>query len=178
MDKTDLLNILHDIDEEVFLSFGERQERSCVVIVGGSALLLRDLTQRPVTHDMDVLLADSLVREVMQRYPSVNGAVAAHADEIPYNFEDRLIDINIDTKAVLFKTPSLEDLAVMKLYAWRPNDREDLTSAAFLHALDWDVLEHLVYDKNEAQASALSGRRYREMVHVFEQYRKEYRPCD
>lgn len=178
MDKRELFAILHDIDEEVLLSFGEPKNRSCVVIVGGSALMLRDLTQRLVTHDVDVLLADSRVREIMNAYPAVNGAVAAHADEIPYNFEDRLVEIEADTRAVRFTTPSLEDLAVMKLYAWRPNDIEDLTSTAFLHKLDWDVLDHLVHDKGEAQASALSERRYREMVHIYEEYRKEWRPCD
>lgn len=110
-------------------------------------------------------------------YPSVNGAVSAYADEIPYNFEDRLVDIELETKAVIFKTPSPEDLAVMKLYAWRPNDIADLTSPSFLEKLDWNLLDQLVHDKNEAQASALSMRRYREMVDTYERYREEYRPC-
>lgn len=177
MDKESLRKTLLDIDEETFLTFGKPDQPLCVVIVGGSALMLQDLTQRPVTHDMDILSAHTCVRSIMKAYPSVNGAVSAYADEIPYNFEDRLVDIELETKAVIFKTPSPEDLAVMKLYAWRPNDIADLTSPSFLEKLDWNLLDQLVHDKNEAQASALSMRRYREMVDTYERYREEYRPC-
>lgn len=175
MDKRSLTAILQDIDEEICLTYGIPSERSCVVIVGGSALMLQDLTKRPTTHDMDILVADSHVRTVMQHYPTVNGSVSAYADTIPYNFEDRLTEIKVPTKAIRFTTPSLEDIAVMKLYAWRPNDIEDITSPAFLERLNWEQLEYLVYNDNEAKASALSERRYNEMVHIFEMYKEQYR---
>lgn len=175
MDKQSLITTLQNIDEEVCLTYGIPSEQTCVVIVGGSALMLRDLTKRATTHDMDILVADSHVRSIMQYYPTVNSSVAAYADQIPYNFEDRLVEIKVKTKAIRFTTPSLEDIAVMKLYAWRPNDIEDLTSPAFLENLNWEQLEYLVYDNDEAKASALSERRYKEMTHIFELYKERYR---
>lgn len=177
MHKDNLIHILELIDEEAFLSLESvaPDEKPCVIIVGGGAFVLRDLTSRPSTHGIDVFMVGERLREIISHHPEVNGAVMAYMDSIPYNFEDRLLDIPIKTTTVAFKTPSIEDLAVMKLYGWRPNDIADLTSEAFLEQVDWDLLDRLVYGDNEAKASALSPRRYEEMVSIYEEYRKEYR---
>ena len=172
--KSQLVAMLVKIDEEAALVLDVVDKRFPVVIVGGSAFLLHDLTKRPTTHDVDVLSCHEALRGVISNYRAVNRAVSAYMDQIPYNFEDRLIPVGIETKAVEFLTPSFEDLAVMKLYGWRPNDREDLDSPEFLSKLDWDLLDRLVYDPEEAQASALSQRRYREMVSIYEDYAKEH----
>lgn len=176
MQKNELEQLLRDIDEEASLALGPRDCLVSVVIVGGSAFMLRDLTARPATHDIDVLSADSSVRAILSRYPNVNGMVGAHADEIPYNFEDRLVRILPNTKTIAYWTPSLEDLVVMKLYAWRPNDVTDLTSPAVIKSLNWELLDHLVFDDDEAKASALVERRYQEMVSIYLHYREAYRP--
>ena len=177
MQKNNLVHILELIDGEASLSLDNvsPNEKPCVVIVGGGAFVLRDLTSRPSTHDIDVFMVDERLREIISHYPEVNGSVMAYMDSIPYNFEDRLLEIPVKTKTVVFKTPSIEDLAVMKLYGWRPNDIADLTSNAFLEQVNWDLLDHLVYDSNEAKASALIPRRYEEKVAIYEEYRREYR---
>lgn len=167
----DLKAILLGIDEEASLVYDTSQPRPCVVIVGGAAFLLRDLTARNTTHDIDVFMADSAMREIMANYPGVNGDVAAFIDQIPYNFEDRLVPLDIESETVDFVTPSTEDLVVMKLYAERPNDLQDIESAANKGMVDWDLLEKLVYDKDEAAASSLSERRYNEMVASYERFK-------
>ncbi len=172
--KQRLVDLLLTIDEEATLLLGAKGQRYPVVIVGGSAFLLHDLTNRPTTHDVDVLSCHAALRGVLANYAAVNGAAAAYADQIPYNFEDRLVKLDLPTKTIDFMTPSVEDLAVMKLYGWRPNDQQDLESPAMLEAIDWDTLDRLVRDPDEAQASALSPRRYREMVSVYEDYAKEH----
>ena len=166
-----LRRMLLDADEEAFLTLGPLPVRPKVVIVGGSALMLRDLTSRPATHDVDVLEADAELERILSRYPAINASVAAHADEIPYNFESRLTRLDLPTQLIDYLTLSLEDLVVMKLYAWRPNDIADLTSPALLAALDWESLEHLVYE-DESRASALSERRWHEMTLAYEQFKK------
>ena len=167
-----LKRMLLDVDEEAFLALGPLPVRPKVVIVGGSALMLRDLTSRPATHDVDVLEADAELERIFSHYPAINASVAAHADEIPYNFESRLTRLDLPTQLIDYLTPSLEDLVVMKLYAWRPNDIADLTSSALLAALDWELLEHLVYDEDESRASTLSERRWHEMTLAYEQFKK------
>ena len=167
--RENLRKLLLTIDEEASLAL-EHECRYPVVIVGGSAFLLHDLTNRPTTHDIDVLSCHEAVRGVLANYRMVNSAVSEYLDEIPYNFEDRLVRIDIPTRTVDFLTPSLEDLAVIKLYGWRPNDQQDLESPAVLKSLDWDLMDRLVHATDKAAASALSPRRYAEMAAVDDEY--------
>lgn len=175
LDKDELTELLVRVDTETFLSIGELQPHAHMVIVGGSAFILSDLTRRPVTCDVDVFAVDSAIAGIVAEYTAFNGSVAAYADEIPYNFEERLVKLDMRTKCVDYFTPCLEDLAVMKLYAWRPNDISDLTSPAVLESIDWDLLSRLVHDDDEARASALFERRYREMVSTYEDYERRWK---
>ena len=106
MHKDDLISALLGIDEEAWLLLGDRLPRLRVVVVGGAAFMLRDLTARRVTHDIDVLQADEAVRAIIANYPQVNEQVRAFSDQIPYNFEDRLVTIPIPSKAIEFLTPA------------------------------------------------------------------------
>lgn len=175
MEKKDLIEILLGIDEEVTLLLGGSSYRPTVIIVGGAAFLLKDFTKRRVTYDIDILSVDTVVRPVILAYPEANQSVSAYMDQIPYNFEDRLIELNIGARSVRFVTPSLEDLIVMKLYAQRPNDVQDIKSAAEADLIDWDLLEHLVYDNNEAKAAMNIERRYKEMVDAFERFKEVWK---
>ncbi|MEF2560048.1 MAG: DUF6036 family nucleotidyltransferase [Eggerthellaceae bacterium] len=174
MEKVDLIDTLLGIDEEVSLDLGEADVKPCVVVVGGAAFILRDLTHRVATHDIDVLQMDASVRDILANYPQVNGAVVAYQDSIPYNFEDRLVELDIGASAVKFVTPSTEDLVVMKLYAGRPNDLQDIESVVADNALDWELLEHLVFDEDEAKAATNIERRYREMVDAYKRLKEKW----
>ena len=162
------------IDEEADLLLAESRHHPQVVIVGGSALMLADLTSRPATHDIDVLQCDAAVREVIAAHRVANGAVAAYLDHVPYNFEDRLVPLPLPARRIRFMRPSLEDLAVMKLYAWRPTDQEDLESPQLLRQINWDLMDELVHGEEEARASALSPRRYREMAGLYDDYARRH----
>ena len=174
MDKNDLLQILLSVDEEVELSLGILSPKPCVVIVGGAAFFLNDATLRKVTHDIDILEADTALRNILNKYPQINFAVNAYVNNLPYNFEDQLITLDIGARAVNYAIVSMEDLAIMKLYAQRPHDMQDLKSAAENGLLNWDLLEHLAYAQDEAKASALSEKSYNEMVYAYEKFKKYY----
>lgn len=167
-----LRDLLLEIDEEVELEVGA-EERYSIVIVGGAAFMLADLTGRNATHDVDVLRADEAIKDVLARHRQLNTQVQVYADRLPKGFGERLVKIPIETAAVDFFRPSTEDLAVMKLYSWRKQDQIDLTSAEMLAKLDFDLLDHLVYDENEAKASSLTSLVYRKMVEVYE---REFKP--
>ncbi len=171
MFKEYLIDALLGIDEEASLLYGEMEFKHRVVIVGGAAFLLHDLTARNMTHDIDVLMADEQIRDIISHYPNVNRSVASYTDQIPYGFEGRLVLLDLQTKAVEFATPCVEDLVVMKLYADRPADLLDIDGAAEKGLVDWGLLERLVYDADEAPASALAPRRYREMVDAYERFK-------
>lgn len=55
-----------------------------------------------------------------------------------------------------------------------PNDQQDLESPAMLEAIDWSKLDLLVYSPDEARASTLSPKRYREMVATYEDYARRH----
>lgn len=164
--------LLLEIDEEVELEVGAG-ERYSVVIVGGAAFMLAELTGRNATHDVDVLRADEAIQGVLARHRQLNTQVQVYADRLPKGFEGRLVRIPIETAAVDFFRPSTEDLAVMKLYSWRKQDQIDLTSPEMLAELDFNLLDHLVYDEDEAKASSLTSLAYRKMVEVYE---REFKP--
>ena len=121
-----------------------------------------------------MLSCHAALRCVLANYAAVNQAVAAYADQIPYNFEDRLLRLDLPTETIDFLTPSVEDLAVMKLYGWRPSDQQDLESPAMLDAIDWTKLDRLVFDPDEAMASALSPRRYQEMASIYADFARRH----
>ena len=167
-----LRELLLEIDEEVELEVGLGKRHS-VVIVGGAAFMLADLTGRKATHDVDVLRADEAIQGALARHRQLNTQVQVYADRLPKGFEGRLVRIPLETTAVDFFRPSAEDLAVMKLYSWRRQDQIDLTSPKMLAELDPDLLERIIYDENEAKASSLTSLTYRKMVEVYE---REYKP--
>ena len=169
-----LIDLLLGIDEEAELTIGIRNPKPKLVIVGGAAFLLRDITARQTTHDIDVLHADESLREILNAYPEVNGCVAAFSDQIPFNFEDRLEVLEIGAKAIAFVTPSVEDLVVMKLYAQRPNDVQDIDGAISAGRVNWNLLDRLVHDENEAAASCISDRRYAEMLSAYDDLKSRW----
>lgn len=151
----------------------------CVVIVGGSALLLHDLSTKQVTKDINVFAAEESVRGILYEDPDFNAQCQAFCTCLPYNFEDRLVEAPIETMAITYLTPSLEDIAVMKLYRWEDPDKADLTSPEFLSHLNWDLLDRLVNDPDEAAASRIAqpenDREFKNLLHNYEQYRSECR---
>ncbi len=179
MNKQQMIEKLKRIDEAAFFRLGESIKRKAeVVIIGGSALLLGDLSAKETTKDVDVLQisADEGVREILYSDPDINGMCQAYSQNVPYNFEDRLRRVELSTLAIDFFILSQEDLAVMKLYRWEDLDIADLTSRRFLETLNWALLEQLVYDPDEAASSRVAeperDLELRQMRANFEQYRR------
>lgn len=154
MDRAELLDKIRRIDENAFFSGTvEQGVRAKMVIIGASALLLCELSQKGVTKDVDVLEAEQVIKRFISEDRDFNSYCPAYAQCLPYNFEDRLVKIEIETYVIDIYVPSIEDLAVMKLYRWEQPDKSDLTASEFLNKLNWSLLEHLVYSPDEAAAS-------------------------
>lgn len=178
MNKSDLVEKLRRMDEDAFFALGptDATNMATVVIVGGSALLLQDLSAKPVTKDVDIYQVESRVREILFSDPDFNSHCAAFTQNLPYDYEDRLVRVLPDTRVIAFYTPSSEDLAVMKLYRWEDPDKADLCSPEFLKQLDWELLEQLVMDPEKAAASRSAlpekDRELQEMRRHFKEYRE------
>lgn len=180
MDKNELIAKIRRIDENVFFSRQDNSHaRAKVIIVGASALLLCDLSKKGATKDVDVLRVEASVREALYADPDFNSQCLAYETCLPYNFEDRLVPIDLDTFVLDIFVPSIEDLAVMKLYRWEVPDKSDLTAAEFLAQLDWDMLDHLVHSPDEAAASRCAlpedDRELKNLLFNYAEYEREWR---
>jgi len=167
-DRAGLLRRLEAFDRAVAVNYPD-----CVfelVIVGGGALILLGVLSRP-TDDIDAIQYPKQLLPLMKEF-DLSGRVVAYADHFPYDFESRLCPVDAEFKAIQCYTASLEDLVVSKLYSDREIDRSDIREATVLSLLDWDQLARAV---EEAELSCLNERRYREMLHRYDEYRKECR---
>lgn len=177
MNREGILAKLRRIDDNVFFSGRVPEGRKAtVVIVGGGALLLQQLSAKPATKDVDVLAVEEVLRSFLLEDPDFNMGCQAYCTCLPYNFEDRLVEVGEAFRSMRVFTPSPEDLAVMKLYRWEAPDRADLTGAAFLDVLDRDLLEQLVLDPDEAAASRIADperdREYQNLLFHYREYRE------
>ena len=139
------------------------------VIVGGGALLIKNVITRG-TLDVDVLEVSKEVEELFAVY-DFNTRVKAVLDCFPYNYGDRIELVNIKTQCIKYYTPCIEDLIVSKLYAYRGKDIEDLHKIKESGKFNSSLLEEVIED---AKHSAVTERRYLEMVNLYKHFFKEW----
>jgi hypothetical protein len=119
--------------------------------------------------DVDVLELSTEVEELFAGF-DFNTRVKAVLDCFPYNYEDRLELVDIPSKSIRYFTPSIEDLIVSKLYAYREKDIEDLRKIKDSKQYNKELLDKVVI---EARESAITDRRYLEMVDLYIAFFKE-----
>lgn len=180
MDRNELIEKIQRIDENVFFSNVVKSGiRASAIIVGASALLLCDLSHKGATKDVDVLKVEQNIREIMFADQDFNSQCRTFSQCLPYNFEDRLKKIDLNTYVIDIFVPSIEDIAVMKLYRWEKPDEEDLTAPEFLEQLDWKLLDHLVHSPEEAAASRSADpendRELKNLLFNYKEYERGWR---
>ena len=163
MNLFELRERLIEFDEEILLLF-EDKKFECV-IVGGGAFLIMGFISR-ATMDIDILSASEEIIPFFDKY-DMNMKVSELVFRFPYNYEDRLVKIEISTKAVTYYSLSLEDLIVSKLYARRRKDQQDIRTEEVIRNVDWIKLDNLII---EAELSALNKREYNELITSYEDY--------
>lgn len=173
MNQQNILERLDKLDMEAFTTINTPHLYK-MIIVGGSGLVLLGMISR-ATQDIDALEASPEIRHLLAKYDA-NLRVSTYINNFPYNFEDRLVLLPVGGRKIKFYSCSLEDIVVAKLYSSRDTDRQDLISENVLKNLDWDRLKHLALDENEARASALNERRYRDFLYDYQEYAGRYGP--
>ena len=172
MEYMKLIERLKRLDEDASLMFDD-DRRFRVVIVGGGALILLETIDR-ATLDIDALSVSRELLPLLERY-DINARVAAYINNFPYNYEDRLHKLEIESSKIDFYTASLEDIVIAKLCSFRDTDRQDVISPEVLKEIDWDLLEKLATDEDELKAN-ISDRGYSEFMYNYEEYVRRFRP--
>ena len=156
--RAEVLERLKRVDADAALEFDDGEQWR-VVIVGGGALILLECISR-ATHDVDVLNAPSILTDLMARY-DMNTRVKTYINNFPYNYEDRLVPVDIQTEKLKYYTASLEDV----------------TSPDVLKLIDWDLLDKLANDESELRSAALNDHSYNDFKITYNEYRRRYGPC-
>lgn len=144
-----------------------------MVIVGGSALLLNDYIERS-TYDIDALIVSNELCQLLSKY-DIDTRVSTYLFNFPYNFEDRLVKLDIGGRRIDFFTASLEDIVISKLYSSRVKDSIDIESKLVLIHLDWELIDRIIMDGNEVWASSLNDRTFSELIHSYEEFKRRFK---
>lgn len=174
MIRDDMIERLKRLDEDAALTFDDERRFHMIIVGGGALILLNTITRS--TQDIDALYAPRELLALMEKY-DINNYVQAYMHFFPFNYEDRLQKIPIESEKIDFYTASLEDIVIAKLNSARPTDRQDILDERVVSALDWKLLERLALDPNETKASAMNDRSYQDFLVDYYEYVRRCRPC-
>jgi hypothetical protein len=170
MGSEDLRTRLTDFDQAVGLLFpGFRYE---LLIVGGGALILMGLLDRPTT-DIDALAFPPELADLMVRF-DIRGHAVAFEHNFPFNRDDRRVPLDLPIENGVCYVASLENVVMAKLCSPREQDELDIREPALVAAVDWDKLDLAA---QEMPMSCLNQRALDEFRLAYDRYVKECGPC-
>jgi len=150
--KPGILNRFVQLDDDLY-SIVSDDKRIEITIVGGSALVMLDLVgDARVTTDIDVMDADLLIEHFLARY-DMNQYVDTFRFRLPDNWLKRRQKIPFEGAVLDVYAPSNEDLAIMKLDAYREVDQIDLREMVVCRTLDISRLEGIISNDAELRVN-------------------------
>jgi hypothetical protein len=161
--KAGITERLELLDDDLLSSTddGAKQEIS---IVGGSALMLLGLSvDSRVTTDIDVMEASRQAESLLERY-DMNQDVTTFRFRLPENWKSRRCRIPFAGAALEVYSPSPEDLAILKLDAYRDVDRADLKDMLMSGKLNLTRLQGIVDDDAELRVNFDDENEWREFL--------------
>lgn len=167
--RVELLERLHQFDDEVFdyaIKNNEDSNRFRVEIVGSSCLLLNEINI-PATEDIDIIRTNVNTKIIVMDKYLMNIRTKTMENYIPYNYQDRLIKLNIDTKIVDYYILSLEDAIVCKIVSARPKDDAHLQANNIADKIHWQTLKKCM---EEMKLSLLNTKDYKWMINRYNDF--------
>lgn len=166
--KDELFERLRKFDEEYFLDAFQKddKERLIIVIVGSACLILNNINI-PATQDIDIIKNSKKIDGYLFEKYDMNTRAKGLENFLPYNYEDRLIKFNFDTKIVDYYFLSLEDIVVAKIVAAREKDDDHLKADDIAKNIHWPTLKKCM---EEVKLSLLNENDYFWMVNRYNDF--------
>ena len=167
--REELIERLHRFDDELFLYALEndiKNIRCRIEIVGSTSLQLSEINI-PATEDIDIVRMDRYVDESILVKYDMNTRASALESYLPYNYRDRLIKFNIETKIVDYYYLSLEDAVVAKIVAAREKDDAHLRADNLVSKIHWPTLKTCM---EEMKLSLLNENDYKWMINRYNDF--------
>ena len=143
LSKENLIERLVNLDKELYMYALRNKVKTSkidMLIAGSSALILNGITISK-TADIDVLkLSHYIEEELLERY-DMNSRVMGVESSIPYNYEDRIVKLDLETKIIQYYLLSIEDAVCSKIQANRGKDWEQINNSNILEQIDWNKLK-------------------------------------
>ena len=150
--KSGVIKRFEQLDDDLLSIVGD-DKRIEITIVGGSALLMLDLVGNTrVTTDIDVMETERLAERFLERY-DMNQNVNTFKYRMPENWPDRRQKIPFQGTVLDVYAPSNEDLAILKLCAYRESDKSDLREMILSGELDLARLRLIINDDSELRVN-------------------------
>lgn len=139
--RKEIINLILLADERLKQELNS-DEKIELILVGGSALLIKGIISR-ATLDIDTyLINDKNIRNILNEY-NINDD-AGRVMTICSDFEKRLEKINLPLEKINLYILSDYDLIISKIGSQRPKDFEDISNPKLLKKIDFDKLEDLL----------------------------------
>ena len=146
--KSGIISRLEQLDNDLLSILGDKK-RVELIIVGGSALMLLGLVgDARMTTDIDILEAERQVESLLERY-DMNQYVSTFRFRLPEKWPERRQRIPFSGITLEVFAPSNEDLAIMKLDAYREIDQCDLREMIQNNEIDLTKLQSIIIDDTE-----------------------------
>lgn len=144
--KNNLLGLDREVQLICFENNIDLHGRMYKVIIAGSSSLILNGINLIMSQDIDVLrLEAQLTGELLAKY-NMNTRITTYENCLPYNCEDRVVKLDLETKVLDYYALSIEDAVAGKIYAWRGKDQDHLYNEELLRRIDWQKLRDAIID--------------------------------
>jgi len=167
LQSTTIQENLSNLDGDLLAHFGLNRHFE-ITIVGSSALILLGVTDLSRwTTDIDVLETPDEIRSFFAPY-QMNTMVETFLYTYPETWRKRKQKLEFDGDCLSIYTMSLEDLALLKLLAFRKRDQDDLENIVRSNELDWKLFDLLVKDPTELRINLATEDDWNEFLTRYE----------
>lgn len=144
--------------------------RKIKIIIAGSSSLILNKVNIMATIDIDILRITDLLDPSLLDEFDMNTRVQCTEDCLPYNWEDRIKPLNLNTKVIQYYLLSIEDAVCSKNAAYREKDKNHLMVENLANQIDWKQLKLCA---EEMEWSSLNHKNFQWFVHRYNQFVKE-----
>ena len=169
----DLISDLLGLDEELFvyaMKEGLLDLPAIRIVIAGSSALILNQIHIDRTMDIDILRISSYITDALLAKYHMNTRVQCTEDSLPYNWEDRIVPLNLKTSIISYYTLSIEDAICAKIAAGRAKDEDHLQADNLKRFINWEQLKRCA---EEMALSSLNERRFLEFKHRYNTYVEE-----
>jgi len=150
MQSADILENLSLLDGDLLAHYGLNRCFEITIVGSGALILLDVVSPNRRTTDIDVLESPPDIQSFFEFY-QMNTMVETFLYEYPEKWRERKQKLAFSGDCLTVSTMSLEDLVILKLFAFRKRDQEDLEDIAKSAKLDWGQLDALIADPAEVR---------------------------